>query len=149
MKPLSVPQIEKIWDLPHPDGSEGVLAIIVRAEYRTSEGVKFLTDYQEALQLGYMNRPKGYKVAAHVHKYRKPEGNGTQEVLFLRSGKMQATFYNSNGLELSTRILTDGDSLLLLRGGHGFKMLEDCDLIEVKMGPYLGQEGKVFLGAGK
>lgn len=146
MRPLKdVPQVEYIHDLPHPDGSEGAIAIIVRAEYRIPEGIKFLTDYREALQLGYMNRPKGYKVAPHVHKYRRQEGNGTQEVLIVRRGKMMAIFYTSDGVELNARILTDGDVVILLGGGHSFEMMEDCDIIEVKMGPYLGYDDKVAL----
>ena len=42
--------------------------------------------------------------------------------------------------------LKAGDSLLLTGGGHGFDVLEECQLIEVKQGPYLGMDDKVKFG---
>lgn len=33
--------------------------------------------------------------------------------------------------------------MLLAYGGHGFKMLEDSEIIEVKQGPYAGENDKV------
>jgi hypothetical protein len=43
---------------------------------------------------------------------------------------------------LESRILSSGDVLLLAFGGHGFQMLEDCEVIEVKQGPYSGELDK-------
>ena len=40
-------------------------------------------------------------------------------------------------------ILEQGDVILLADGGHGFKMLEDSEIIEIKQGPYSGDKDKV------
>ena len=38
------------------------------------------------------------------------------------------------------RELTSGDVLFLCSGGHGFKILESTEMIEVKQGPYSNRE---------
>ena len=37
---------------------------------------------------------------------------------------------------VTTRELHAGDILIALAGGHGFRMLEDTVLLEIKQGPY-------------
>ena len=38
-------------------------------------------------------------------------------------------------------IAKEGDTLILLRGGHGYKVLEDgTQVLEIKNGPYVGAE---------
>ena len=32
---------------------------------------------------------------------------------------------------------------MLVSGGHGFKVLEEVEMIEVKQGPYYGEQDKV------
>ena len=39
---------------------------------------------------------------------------------------------------IATRELATGDVMLMVGGGHGFRMLEDTVLLEVKQGPYTG-----------
>jgi hypothetical protein len=43
---------------------------------------------------------------------------------------------------LESRILSAGDVILLAFGGHGFEMLEPTEIIEVKQGPYAGDQDK-------
>jgi hypothetical protein len=33
-----------------------------------------------------------------------------------------------------------GDTIFFVAGGHGFTMLEDSKIIEVKQGPYFGKD---------
>jgi hypothetical protein len=63
-------------------------------------------------------------------------------VIFLKSGKVRVDFYSSNKIYLKSKILVCGDVILLASGGHGFKMLEESEMIEVKQGPYAGEEDK-------
>jgi hypothetical protein len=39
-------------------------------------------------------------------------------------------------------VLESGDVILLSNGGHGFEVLEEVEMIEVKQGPYCGDEDK-------
>ena len=67
----------------------------------------------------------------------------TQEVLFIKSGKVRVDFYSNEQEYLESRILNAGDVILLADGGHGFKMLAPSEIIEVKQGPYCGEMDKV------
>lgn len=117
------------------------VAIIIRAAYR-SEGIEFFTPDVFSQQLAYMNRPQGYVVAPHVHNPVKRDVVWTQEVLFIKSGKVRVDFYTDGRHYLESRVVCIGDVILLAAGGHGFEMLEPSEMIEVKQGPYCGDQDK-------
>ena len=121
------------------EGTE--LSLIIRRAYK-SEGIEFFTPNNYSQQLGYMNRPQGYVIEPHIHNSLSREVFFTNEVLFIRSGKMNVDFYDDDQNYLCSRILYEGDIILLIRGGHGFKMLEPTEIIEVKQGPYAGDLDK-------
>ncbi|HSW61451.1 MAG TPA: hypothetical protein VLJ60_11665, partial [bacterium] len=71
----------------------------------------------------------------------------TQEVLVMRKGKLRVDFYDNERNYLESRILEAGDVILLASGGHGFEVIEDVEMIEVKQGPYAGENDKTrFVG---
>lgn len=118
------------------------LAIIIRASY-SKEGIEFFTDEDSSQQLGYMQRPKGHIIEPHRHHIIPRAVQLTQEVLFIKSGKVRVDFYDNDQHYLKSKILLQGDVILLADGGHGFKMLEKSEMIEVKQGPYNGERDKV------
>ena len=117
------------------------IAIIIRAEYR-ADGIQFFTSDAFSQQLAYMNRPAGYVIDPHVHNPVKRDVVWTQEVLFVRSGRMRVDFYTDGRHYLESRVVSTGDVVMLVAGGHGFEMLEPTELIEVKQGPYSGDQDK-------
>jgi len=117
------------------------IALIVRSEYQT-EGITFFTPGTFSQQLGYMNRPAGHVIDPHVHLPVKREVSLTKEVLFIRRGSLRVDFYSDAEVYLESRVLKTGDVILLIKGGHGFEMLEDTEMIEVKQGPYAGDQDK-------
>ncbi len=117
------------------------LAIIIRSEFKDN-GIKFFTPGEFSQQLGYMNRPAGYIIEPHVHKSVERKIEFTKEVLFIRSGKLRVDFYSKDKIYLESRNLDKGDIILLSAGGHGFEVIEDCEMIEVKQGPYAGDKDK-------
>jgi hypothetical protein len=121
--------------------NERLLAIILRTTFH-SQGIDFFTPNDFSQQLGYMNRPKGYVIAPHVHNPVPREVSYTKEVLFLRSGLVRADFYDETQCYLQSKVLYPGDVILLAFGGHGFEMLEASEIIEVKQGPYAGDGDK-------
>ena len=122
------------------------LAVLLHANYR-HEGIQFFTPGDFSQQLGYMNRPRGYVIPPHVHNRVAREVHYTNEVLFIKSGKVRVDFYDVDQTYLDSRILRAGDVLLLAFGGHGFEMLEPTEMIEVKQGPYAGEADKTrFIG---
>ena len=89
-----------------------------------------------------MKRPTGYIIEPHVHNPVKREVSYTKEVLFIKSGKVRVDFYNNKKKYLESEILKKGDVILLAYGGHGFEILEEAEMIEVKQGPYAGEKDK-------
>ena len=117
------------------------LAVLLTADYY-AEGIEFFTPDDFSQQLGYMNRPQGYLIPPHVHNSVPREVQFTKEVLFIKSGKVRIDFYDDDQNYLESRILNQGDVILLAFGGHGFEMLEPTEMIEVKQGPYAGDADK-------
>jgi mannose-6-phosphate isomerase-like protein (cupin superfamily) len=118
------------------------LAIIVKNNFR-EPGIHFFTPNDYSQQLAYMRHPRGKEIQPHVHKKVQREVHYTQETLFIRKGKLQVDFYSDDQIYLESRILETGDVILLIKGGHGFKVLDDLEMFEVKQGPYAGDEDKV------
>jgi hypothetical protein len=119
-----------------------LLGIIISSAYK-QDGIQFFTNNEDSQQLGYMNRPEGYEIKPHRHNLVPREVHLTQEVLLIKSGKVRVDFYDNEQNYLTSRILEPGDVILLSDGGHGFKMLEQSEIIEVKQGPYCGEMDKV------
>lgn len=121
---------------------EKLLSIIVRHDFQ-KEGIEFFTPDDFSQQLAYMNRPKGYVIPPHVHNAVPREVFFTKEVLVIKSGRVRVDFYSDERVYLESTILEAGDVILLAYGGHGFEMLEESEIIEVKQGPYAGELDKV------
>ncbi len=118
-----------------------LLALIVHSNFN-QEGIAFFTPDSFSQQLGYMKRPAGYQIPPHVHNPVARAVHFTQEVLFIRRGKVRVDFYGEDKVYLESRVLTDGDVILLAAGGHGFEMLDESEIIEVKQGPFAGDGDK-------
>ena len=118
-----------------------LLALILRTEFKKN-GIEFFTPSHFSQQLGYMKRSAGYIIDPHVHNPIVREVDYTKEVLFVKSGRLRVDFYDSDQIYLKSEELRKGDVILLAYGGHGFEMLEETELIEVKQGPYAGEKDK-------
>ena len=121
---------------------EQLLAIIIPADY-SEKGVNFFTPNHYSQQLAYMNHPLGHKIIPHKHNHIKREVYYTQEVLFIKKGKLRVDFYDNDNNYLNSHVLSKGDIILLISGGHGFEVIEEVEMIEVKQGPYFGDDDKV------
>jgi len=121
--------------------NEQLLAIILRHGF-AGDGVHFLTPHDLSQQLAYMHHPRGKVIEPHVHNVVQRNINYTQEVLIIKRGRLRVDFYASDHVYLHSRILTGGDVILLATGGHGFEVLEELEMIEVKQGPYTGDADK-------
>jgi len=113
-----------------------VLAIVIRHAH-DGDGIHFFTPPEYSQQLGYMKRPAGYRIQPHVHLRVERKSTFTQEVLFVKRGRVLVNFYGEDDRKIAEREIITGDVILLSEGGHGFEMIEESELIEVKQGPYL------------
>jgi hypothetical protein len=112
---------------------------------RSSEGkkgVNFLTPDEFQQQIGILKLPEGHRFQPHIHNKIKRKIFYTYETLVIRKGKLRVDFYDTEQNYLFSDVVTEGDILMLAEGGHGFKVLEEIDFVEVKQGPFLGEKDK-------
>lgn len=114
-----------------------ILALILRSGYER-DGVNFITPEDNPLQLGVLKHKQGAKIKPHTHRNRTRAISEVQEVLYVQYGEVEAEFYDAQGSKLGSAVLNAGDTILLLSGGHGFNILKDSKIIEIKQGPYYG-----------
>ena len=120
---------------------EEILAIILSHDFN-EPGVHFLTPASFSQQLAYMRHPAGKVIEAHVHNPVVRDTKNTLEVLFLKRGRLRVDFFAAGQRYLESRILEAGDVILLASGGHGFEVLDEIEMVEVKQGPYAGDQDK-------
>ena len=129
--------VERFYD--NETGAE--LALVIRAGFG-EEGINFVTREDSVHQLGVLRWPRGHLIDAHVHNPIVRKLDSTQEVLFIRAGAVRVDLYGDDQKYLSSLALSAGDVIFLASGGHGFEILEDADIVEVKQGPYKGEGEK-------
>lgn len=130
-------QLEKIL------AGDEILALVVRSGFN-SPGPNFFTPPEWPQQLGLLVYEQGKKIPPHKHKCLKRETETFTEVLVLLAGRAKIDLYDSENRLIQTVILEPGDSILFASGGHAVEILEDAKILEVKQGPYIGQEEKEF-----
>lgn len=118
-----------------------LLAYIIRRELSPS-ATTFVTPSDYSQQLGFIVYPSGGEIKRHLHRSVRRVIEGTSEVLLLKQGRCEVDFYTSAKELVGTRELRQGDILLLIDGGHGFRILEDTIFVEIKQGPYTGLDEK-------
>jgi len=117
------------------------LAYIIRSSF-APEVTTFLTPPEFKQQVGYIVYPTGGEVSRHMHLNMERKLVGTSEVLIVKKGRCLIDIYNDEKELVATRELHPGDLMLMVGGGHGFRMLEDTVFLEIKQGPYIGLEEK-------
>jgi quercetin dioxygenase-like cupin family protein len=125
----------------HITWNDQPLAYIIRAAFQPDR-TTFLTESEFKQQVGYVVYPAGGEVQRHTHRPLERHLVGTSEVLLVKSGRCVMDVYSEDHELVATRELATGDVMLMIGGGHGFRMLEDTVLLEVKQGPYTGLDEK-------
>jgi len=107
-----------------------------------ADGIHFFTDGKQNLEMAYMKHPSGHIIKPHKHLQIKRVTKNTQEILFVKSGKVKVDFYYNEKTFVKSKELNGGDWLILFAGGHGFEILKPAILYEIKQGPYAGDQDK-------
>ena len=118
-----------------------LLALILRADF-SEPGITFFTPDNYSPQLGFMKHKSGHQIAPHIHNEIKRDVFLTQETLLIKKGVLRVDFYDESQDYLFSSILKAGDIILLSSGGHGFEIIEDIEMVEIKQGPYCGDSDK-------
>jgi hypothetical protein len=123
------------------ESSGKLLALIIRRQH-DKPGITFFTPSELSQQLAYMHHPAGKVIEPHVHNPMPRQVVMTQETLLIRRGKLRVDFFDETRNYVASRILEAGDVILLVQGGHGFEVLEELEMFEVKQGPYTSDADK-------
>jgi cupin fold WbuC family metalloprotein len=116
-------------------------AYVVRGNYLPNQ-TTFVTPNDLKQQLGFIVYPAGSYIPRHRHFPVERKIVGTSEVIFVRQGRCEAELYDDGQQLVSAVELKQHDTIVLVAGGHGFKIYEDTILMEVKQGPFTGQPEK-------
>lgn len=120
---------------------EKPLAYVIRLEREPTE-TSFLTPGTSQLQVGYVVRAAGGEVLRHSHRPVERRLVGTAEVLFVKKGRCEMDVYDDEQRLVATRVLQENDVMIMVGGGHAFRMIEDTVFLEIKQGPYGGSDEK-------
>jgi hypothetical protein len=129
--------IEKIYH------KKKLYALIVRSQFRKKKGINFFTPGDTNQQFGYMKHDKGHIIKPHKHKKRATKIFYTTEVIIIFKGSLRVDFYDQKQKYLFSKIIKEKDIIMLIHGGHGFKVLKKVEMVEVKQGPYSVEKDKI------
>ena len=116
-------------------------SIIIRHDFHPT-GTMFVTSPDLAQQVGFVVYPQGGLIKRHIHKNVDRQNISSSEALIVREGKLEIDIFDEDKNLVATHLLEAGDFVLMVSGGHGFRVLEATVLLEVKLGPYGGAEDK-------
>ena len=129
--------IERIYN------QKKLYALIVRSKYKKKKGISFFTDKNATQQFGYMNHKKNHIIKPHLHKKQTRKLLHTSEVILILKGVLRVDFYNKKKIYLFSKLLREKDIIMLVHGAHGFKVIKDVQMLEIKQGPYITKLDKI------
>lgn len=121
--------------------SEGNLQALLVMKEHTGQKIEFLTEDKYYQQVAYMKHEAGHEIVPHIHNKIPRIVEYTCETLVIKKGKLEVTLYEGQNAT-NVFVISEGDVLSLFFGGHGFKILEEVEMIEIKQGPFLGANDK-------
>lgn len=122
---------------------KNLIALIINEKEFLKNGVNFLTPNSFSLQLGFMGHKKNHIIKPHTHLKFLRKITNTMEILFVKKGILRVDFYSKHKQYLFSHLVKKNNIIVLIEGSHGFKMLKNCFLIEVKQGPFSPNLDKV------
>jgi hypothetical protein len=114
-----------------------LFALIVNDQYKKKEGITFFSSNDLPQQFGYIKQKSKHVILPHKHKKRSTKIVITSEVLILLKGILRVDFYDLKQKYLFSKILKKGQIIFLFHGAHGFKIIKNVEMIEVKQGPFI------------
>ena len=118
-----------------------VLARYIPSTVAWSSGLNFFSADDDFIQVGTWGYDAEVRLKPHIHNEVSRTIYWTQEVIFVRSGRLRANIFNKNEKQVSEIEMSAGDIIVLLGGGHGYDVLEEgTQVLEIKNGPYVGAE---------
>ena len=125
--------------------SYGTTIAIVIYHNDESGSTKFFTPPDFSQQVGQFNHKAGHEIKPHIHKLVERKVTVTQEVLYIKKGRVIVRLFDERQEFLTLVDLRQGDVIVLVTGGHGIAVIEDSVILEVKQGPYADDNDKEYI----
>lgn len=122
------------------DSHNNVMALLIPNDYH-KEGITFVTEDQDYQQIAFMDHKEGHIILPHYHNHIERTIDLTSETLVIKKGVLEVTLYEDQK-PIHVFNISQGDILTLLSGGHGFKVVNNVEMVEIKQGPFLGNKDK-------
>ena len=122
------------------DSLQNIMAFVIKRNHQ-SEGINFLSDEKDYLQVATMSHKSGHIILPHYHNKIPRQVDMTCEALIIKKGTLKVNLYENKSIVHSFTV-SSGDILILLSGGHGFEVIDDVDMVEIKQGPFMGLADK-------
>ena len=104
-------------------------------------GLNFYSRESDFIQIGTWNYNQGKELQPHMHNFLERLVTLTQEVLFVKCGKIKVNLYSSHKKLIHELEVHSGEIMVLLGSGHGYEVIENnTQVLEIKNGPYFGAE---------
>ena len=101
------------------------------------------TNGKQSLELLTLKYPRGSYLKAHVHLPRKRISKHLQECFIVLKGRARVDLYGSDKKFFKHIYLKAGQLFIALAGGHGFQIMEDAEMIELKNGPFVNDKSYI------
>jgi len=122
--------------------SKGKILVYIIKNGQKIAKTHFLTPQNANMQVGYIVYPAKSVIPRHFHKKIIRRLDRTEEVLVVKKGSAYFDIYDGKKHLVATRRVKAGDIMIIVGGGHGFRVVKDLILLEVKQGPYTGVDEK-------
>jgi len=123
---------------------DGILFAVYLRSGDWEEGLNFISQDEDSIQVGLWNYQAGKLLGPHRHVINNRKISRTQEVIFIKKGSLRAVVYEEEDQPVKSVRLRSGDFLVTFFGGHGYEILEDgTQVLEVKNGPFTGLQDRI------
>lgn len=107
------------------------------------QGSTPITSPDQPFQIVTLKHKKGSYLKAHMHIPKERKTKRLQECIFVKRGKVKIDLYTTGKKYIRPLFLKENQTFLLVEGGYGIHILEDCEIFEFKNGPFV--EDKVLI----
>lgn len=121
----------------HHEGT--TYAEIIRADLRVDK-TRFFSPPESSFQFGLLAHEAGYREAPHYHKTFERQIDDLQQMFVVQRGVVDVELYSDAGRLFRVIRLDVGDAIVLIRGVHAIRVIEDFQALSVKQGPFFGDE---------
>jgi len=105
-----------------------------------NDGLSFISDDEDFIQVGIWNYSPKKILPAHYHNEYPREATRTCESVFVVRGKIKCNIYTKSGRFIDTFDLNENEMVMQLYGVHEYEILDKAIVVETKNGPYFGPE---------